>query len=139
MSDHSAITWTGGMGFNAEVEGTEFGIDAAPQFGGQGGGPKPKTLMLTALAGCTGMDVVSILRKMRMPFDSLNIAVDGELTDDHPKVYKKIHIHYRFGGDELDQAKIEKAVKLSQERYCGVTVMLAKTAEISFDIDLQAS
>ena len=90
--------------------------------------------LVSALAGCTGMDVVAILRKMRMSWHALAIEVQGELTEDHPKVYATIHITYRFTGDELDAKKIEKAVRLSQEQYCGVTAMLEKTATITYDI-----
>lgn len=134
MSDSTEITWKDGMAFDIELEGRTIGVDAAEAFGGRGYGPKPKSLMLSALAGCTGMDVVSILRKMRMPFDGLHIKVDGDLTDEHPKVYHRIHLVYTFTGSELDPAKIERAVKLSQEQYCGVSAMLAKTAEITYEI-----
>jgi len=132
--DQTHITFKDGMAFDVELEGHTFPIDAAEQFGGRGLGPKPKGLLLSSLAGCTGMDVVSILGKMRMPFDSFAVDVTGELTDEHPKVYHKIHITYRFTGAELDAKKIEKAVRLSQETYCGVTAMLGKTAEITYDI-----
>lgn len=134
MSDSTEITWKDGMAFDVQLEGATFGIDADEKFGGHGYGPKPKGLVLSALAGCTGMDVVSILRKMRMPFDSFGIKIDGELTDEHPKVYHRIHIVYTFTGGELDTAKIERAVKLSQEQYCGVNAMLAKTADITYEI-----
>lgn len=139
MADTTEITWQQGMAFDVSVEGSSFGIDASEAFGGRGHGPKPKTLLLSALAGCTGMDVVSILAKMRMPFDGLRIQVDGELTDEHPKVYRSIHVTYRFSGTELDRAKIDKAVSLSQERYCGVTAMLSKTAKIEWDIVVEGT
>jgi len=80
------------------------------------------------------MDVASILGKMKMPYDSFAVEVDAETTDEHPKVYKSITVRYIFTGSELDRGKIEKAVKLSQEKYCGVNAMLGKTATISAEI-----
>ena len=135
--DSTTTTWRNGMSFDVEVEGHTLPIDAAEAFGGQGYGPKPKTLLLTALAGCTGMDVVSMLKKMRMEFDAFAIKVDGQLTETHPKTYETIHLTYTFSGDGLDSKKIEKAVRLSQEQYCGVTAILEKTAKITYDIVTQ--
>ena len=80
------------------------------------------------------MDVASILGKMKMPYDSFSIEVDADTTDEHPKVYDRIALRYVFTGSELDEKKIEKAVRLSQEKYCGVTAMLSKTAEIDYEI-----
>ena len=138
MSDVTEITWKDGMAFDVSLEGSEFKIDASEQFGGRGYGPKPKSLVLSALGGCTGMDVVSILGKMRVPFDSLSIEVSGDLTDEHPKVYHQIHITYRFTGDALDEAKINRAIELSQTRYCGVTKMLESTATITHEVHLNS-
>ena len=135
MADSTEVTWKDGMAFDVALEGHDLTIDAAESFGGQGYGPKPKSLLLTALAGCTGMDVVSMLKKMRMSWESFGLKVDGELSDDHPKVYKKIHVTYRFTGDALDTDKIKKAIELSQTKYCGVTVMLSNTAEITYDLE----
>jgi len=86
------------------------------------------------LGGCTGMDVVSMLKKMRVEFESLNIEVEGELTDEHPKVYHTITINYIFKGKGLPMEKLEKAVNLSQDRYCGVTAMLNPAAKIEHKI-----
>ncbi len=126
--------WQGNMLFNAESLGGSFKIDAGDDVGGQGLGLRPKALMLTSLAGCTGMDVVSLLKKMRAEVENLEIDVTGELTDVHPKFYKKVHIEYRFYGKEFKKDKIEKAVKLSEERYCGVSEMFRQFAELTIDI-----
>ena len=135
--DHSSeITWKSGMAFDVEVDGHHFPIDADAQFGGTDAGPKPKPLVLSALGGCTAMDVTSILAKMRVPFDSLSVKVEASLTEEHPKYYDRIKIIYSFTGNELDAAKIDKAVDLSQTRYCGVNFMLGKTAEVSHEIRL---
>lgn len=139
MSDTTHLSWRDGMQFDAELQGHHFELDAAPESGGQGYGPKPKPFVLMALAGCTGMDVVSILNKMRMTWKSFDVDVSGDLVEEHPRAYDKIHITYRFAGDALDRAKIERAVELSLTRYCGVAAMLGKTAEITHEIVLGAA
>jgi len=136
MKHETTATWQKGMSFDVALDGHTFAIDAAAEHGGENRGPKPKGLLLSALAGCTGMDVVSILGKMRMPFDSFNVRVEGALTEAHPKYYGDITLVYTFTGAELDEKKIEKAVRLSQENYCGVTEMLRHSAKISHQIRL---
>ena len=128
------VKWAGNMAFDAEVGGFNIKIDAVERVGGQNLGPQPKPLTLVSLAGCTGMDVISILGKMRVKPDYFNVEVSGELTDEHPRYYHKIHLRYIFRGDDLPMEKLEKAVNLSQDRYCGVTAMLIKVAEITHEI-----
>ena len=132
------INWAGDMAFDAEVNGFSIKLDAAEKVGGKNQGLRPKPLVLVALGGCTGMDVVSILKKMRVEYDSLNIQVSGELTEEHPKYYHTITIKYVFKGNDLPLDKIEKAVNLSQDRYCGVTSMLEKAATIKAEIVLES-
>ena len=134
MKQEIKIQWKEKMLFNAESLGGNFNIDAEEAVGGQNNGVRPKALMLTSLAGCTGMDVVSLLKKMRSEVDDLEIDVTGELTEEHPKYYKKVHVEYRFYGKEFKKDKIEKAVNLSQERYCGVSEMFRQFAELTIDI-----
>ena len=99
------------------------------------GGPKPKPLVLSALAGCTGMDVIYTLKKMRILPSYFNVAVDASTTDDHPQYYNKIHLIYEFKAkDNLEQGKVETAVRLSQEKYCGVNALLKKGAEVTYEI-----
>jgi putative redox protein len=136
MSAKTVLQWKGNMAFEVELQGHRFMVDADPEFGGQELGPRPKALVLSALAGCTGMDVVSMLAKMRMGYDSFRVEVDGQDTDEHPKVYKEILIRYVFRGAALDREKIEKAVNLSLSRYCGVHAMLGKTAAIRHEVVL---
>lgn len=126
---------TGGMSFNTIMDGHNITVDADPNFGGQEKGPKPKPLVLLALSGCTGMDVVSLLKKMRVEFADFEVKVDGELTEEHPKYYHKIHITYSIKTKPEYHAKVEKAVNLSQERYCGVSYMLGKSSELTHQID----
>jgi putative redox protein len=114
--------------------GGNFKIDAAPESGGEGKGVRPKALMLTSLAGCTGMDIVSLLKKMRAEVDGIEINATGELTDEHPKIYNKVHLEYIFYGKDLKKDKIEKAVQLSDEKYCGVMEMFRQFATITTEI-----
>ncbi len=129
-----AVTWKEDMAFETEVNGFKIMIDADEKVGGKNRGPRPKPLTLASLGGCTGMDVISILKKMRVEPTYFNIDVEGQLTDEHPKYYHKIHITYTFSGNNLDREKIEKAVNLSQDRYCGVSELLRKGAEIKHTI-----
>ena len=128
------VRWTEDMAFDAEVQGFNIKIDADPAVGGKNRGPKPKPFLLVAAGGCTGMDVVSILKKMRVEFDQFNVEVTGELTDEHPKYYHTIHMKYFFKGKDLPMEKLEKAVTLSQDKYCGVSAMLVKAATITHEI-----
>jgi putative redox protein len=128
------VAWAGGMAFEAQQDGFTIGLDADPDFGGQGKGPKPKTLMLTALGGCTAMDVISILKKMQVPVEAFEVQASGDLTDDHPKVFKAIHLTYVFKGKDLPMDKLQRAVALSQDKYCGVSAMLAKACPVTHEI-----
>ena len=139
MATTTSVTWSGGMSFDVELHGHGFSIDADESFGGKNRGPRPKALLLSGLGGCTGMDVVSLLEKMKVAFDSFRVEVEGKLGEEHPKVYTSILVRYILTGSELDRDKIEKAVNLSLEKYCGVTAMLGKTARISHEILLNPS
>jgi len=131
------IEWKQNMAFEAEVNGHIIPIDADEKVGGENFGARPKPLTLVSLGGCTGMDVRSILAKMRVEFDAFNVSVSGELTEEHPKYFNKIHITYSFKGKDLPLAKLEKAITLSQDRYCGVTAMLNAVAEITHEIVIE--
>lgn len=134
MADKVLLEWKSGMSFIGEVNGHKLVIDADEKVGGNNEGPRPKALMLLALAGCTAMDVVSILNKMRMPYESFDIEVVSNKTEEHPVVYTDFKILYKFKGKELDAEKIKKAVDLSQERYCGVSAMYKNIAPVTFEI-----
>jgi putative redox protein len=137
MNEAVNITWTGDMAFEAEVNDFKITIDAVEAVGGKNAGPRPKPLTLVSLGGCTGMDVISILTKMRVKPDDFNVEVSGELTDEHPKYYHTINIRYVFKGKNLPMEKLEKAVTLSQDRYCGVTEMLRHVAKINHKIIIE--
>lgn len=131
------VKWNELMSFNAEVNGHNITLDADHHVGGNNAGPRPKPLILVALAGCTGMDVVSILEKMKVTFDDFGVDVSGELTEEHPKYYHKIHIIYKFKGKDLPLDKINKAINLSQEKYCGVSAMLSKASVITSEVQIE--
>ena len=129
---------TGGMAFDSVVDGHTLTIDADTEFGGTDSGPTPKPLLLLSLTGCTGMDVVSLMNKMRVEYADFEVKVDGELTDEHPKYYHKIHLTYSLKTKPEYHEKVKKAVDLSQDRYCGVSYMLSKSSEITYEIDFQS-
>ncbi|MDP1623057.1 MAG: OsmC family protein [Bacteroidales bacterium] len=129
-------SWKGNMLFDAEVSGHHVMMDATAAVGGEDKGSRPKQLMLASLAGCSGMDVVSILKKMRAPITGLNIRVEADATEEHPKHYEKMHVIYTFTGDGLDINQLKKAVELSQDRYCGVSFVYKKAMEVTFEIQI---
>ena len=129
--------WLGDMKFDSEVNGHHIIIDALPEAGGNDSGPRPKTLMLTALAGCTGMDVVSILKKMRVEVKRFDVEVVADGNNEHPRHYTHMHIIYRFAGTDLPMDKLQKAVEMSQERYCGVSFMYRKAMEVTHEIVIE--
>lgn len=122
------------MSFDSVVDGHTITMDANSEVGGQDKGPTPKPMLLTALSGCTGMDIASLLKKMRVEVDDFTIDVSGKLTEEHPKHYEEIHLIYRFAGKDLNKEKIKKAVTLSQERYCGVSYMLGQVAKLTYEV-----
>jgi len=128
------LIWKDGMAFDAELNGHHFYIDADEKAGGKNRGPRPKGLLLTGLAGCTGMDVVSILKKMKVIDYTLEIDVTADSTDEHPKIYHTIHLNYIFNGNDLPIEKLKRAIELSETRYCGVSAMLRKAADIKIKI-----
>ncbi len=128
------LSWKKGMAFETELYGHKLTIDADQSNGGQDLGPRPKALMMVALAGCTGMDIVSILEKMRVDLVDLNVKVEGEVSEEHPKQFISMHIIYEFWGKDLPMEKLEKAVSLSDERYCGVSATLKKGIPVTHEI-----
>jgi len=134
MKQTSIANWLGKMAFDIELNSHHFIIDADSEVGGENKGPRPKGLLLSSLVGCTGMDVVSILKKMKVEDYELKLNVEGELTEEHPKIYHTINLNYIFTGKDLPTEKLKRAVELSETRYCGVTEMLRKAATINTKI-----
>lgn len=131
---HIEIRWKDGLKFEADAYGQQLILDGDAAPGEHSTGFRPKPLMLIALAGCTGMDVASLLKKMRVEFSDFTVDVDGELIEEHPQMYKRVDITYKIKINSEDKDKMEKAVSLSRERYCGVSFMFAKFSEVTHEI-----
>ena len=128
--------WLNNLAFETEIHGHKIVLDAKVEVGGENLGPTPKPMMLSALGGCTGMDVISILKKMRVDVKNFNVIVEGDLTEEHPKHFYKIHVIYEFTGKDLPLDKIQKAVTLSEDNYCGVGVVYRKTMDYTSEIKI---
>jgi putative redox protein len=128
------LSWTDNVAFEAEMDGHKITIDAGEESGGNNLGPRPKKLMLTALAGCTGIDVIMILKKMKVVPEAFNVIVEADVTEEHPKHYTKMKVIYQFKGKDLPLDKLEKAVRLSEEKYCGVTAVYKKAMNMELEI-----
>ena len=136
MAQHEISTqWMGKMQFNALVNGHTVIMDAPERGGGEDNGPIPKPFVLTALSGCTGMDIVAILRKAQKEVKDLNITVTGELSQQKPLTYSSIHMVYDFTGDEMNKESALEAVNLSQEKYCGVSYLLKKAIPVTWEVN----
>ncbi|HKO81931.1 MAG TPA: OsmC family protein [Chitinophagaceae bacterium] len=127
----TSTRWKHNKAFESTLEQNVFDID-----GDRKEGPNPKALLLSAIAACSGIDVVDILGKMRVPFSDLTIDVETEQTDEHPRVFKDIWITYKLKAGEENEDKIKKAIDLSLEKYCGVSAMLRKNSPIHYKLEL---
>lgn len=136
MTHSVETTWKGNMQFDAMVSGHHVIMDAMPDAGGEDQGVRPKPLMLAALGGCTGMDVISILKKMKVEPTAFNIKVEADVTEEHPKHYIHMHVIYEFTGKDLPMDKLKKAIELSQEKYCGVSHAYKKAMPITYEIKI---
>lgn len=130
------ITWRDGLVFDAKQNGRTITLSGLPEGDDERLGVSPKELLLTALGGCTAMDVAAILKKMRVPYSSLTITVDGKISETHPKVYHTILVKYKAGAAEIHRSRVEEAVQLSISKYCGVYAMLSQVATIHHEIEL---
>lgn len=129
--------WVEGMAFMGEAgSGHAVMMDGAPDYGGRNIGIRPMEMLLIGLAGCTGFDVVSILKKGREVVTGCEVEVEAERAASDPKVFTKIHLRYRITGKGLAYAKAERAVTLSKEKYCSASIMLGATAEMSYELDV---
>ena len=128
------MAWTDKIAFETELRGHKIIVDADIESGGSDLGPPPKRLMLVALAGCTGMDVIMILKKMKIEPEYFNVIVEADVTEEHPQHYTKMKVIYQFKGKNLPMDKLEKAVNLSGSNYCGVTAVYKKAMEMETEI-----
>lgn len=129
--------WVEGMAFMGESgSGHAVVMDGAPEYGGRNLGIRPMEMLLIGLAGCTGFDVVQILKKGREPVTGCEVAVEAQRATEDPKVFTAIHLAYRVSGPGLSAAKVERAVTLSKEKYCSASIMLGATAAFTYAIDI---
>lgn len=129
--------WVDGLAFSTTIGDHSINMDAKPEVGGRNLGASPKRMLLSALTGCTGMDVVSLFKKMRQDVEDFSIDASAELTEEHPIHYKSIHLKYKVSGTNLDENKVRKAISLSMERYCGISYMLSKATNLDFSVEIE--
>ena len=135
MGHKVTTTWKNKMLLESDNPlGKNLLMESGPDSGGSNQGLSPKALMLSSLGGCTGLDVLSLLKKIRVEIEDFKVIVNGELTEEHPKYYDKVSIDYYFTGTDLNEEKIKKVVSLSEERYCGVIKMFRAFAEVTIAI-----
>ena len=128
--ESASVTLVDGLHFVGEVGDVRIDLDAEESVGGMGAGPQPHRLLLLAMAGCTAMDVLSILRKKRQQVDGLSVEVQGSRANQHPRVYTRFEVLYRVRGTHIDPQAVARAIELSTTRYCPVIGMLGKVAEV---------
>ncbi|MBL7558365.1 OsmC family protein [Olleya sp. YSTF-M6] len=134
MSHKITTNWKGNMLFDSDNPSGHHVMMDTDVEGQEREGLSPKALMLSSLAGCSGLDVVSVLEKMKVEVDDYKMVVEGQLTDEHPKIYHTVTIDYHFTGKDLNESKIKKAVDLSAEKYCGVMEMFRQFADVKINI-----
>jgi putative redox protein len=136
MNLEAKMHWQEGLEFRAQLDGFEFTIDGTPEAGGRDRGPRPKGLTLVSLLGCSGMDIISILDKMRVTVEKFALKAEAQLAEEHPKKILSIKVTYAFSGKGLDSGPLLRAVALSEEKYCGVRATLLPAVKLSREIIL---
>ncbi|MFY0712214.1 OsmC family protein [Seonamhaeicola sp. NFXS20] len=140
MAVKVSTKWLGNMRFEStNPSGHNLFIDAGEENGGKGEGYRPKALMLSGLAGCSGLDVASLIKKMKLDVDDFNIEIEANLTEEHPKYYDKVAMHFHFYGKDLSEKKLQRAVDLSIEKYCGVMEMFRQFSELNIETHFHKS
>ena len=131
------VKWLDNMTFVGESgSGHSVVMDGAPESGGRNLAARPMDMVLIGMGGCTAFDVVAILKKARQPIDDCIVTLSAERAEDIPKIFTKIHVHYMVKGRGLSEKQVAKAVNLTAEKYCSVSIMLAKSAEITHDFEI---
>lgn len=134
MAVQVTTKWLGDMRFEStNPSGHNLFIDAGEENGGKSEGYRPKALMLSGLAGCSGLDVAALIKKMKLTVDAFKIETEANLTEEHPKYYDKVAMHFHFYGDNLNEKKLQRAVDLSIEKYCGVMEMFRQFSELKIE------
>lgn len=128
--------WMGGLAFEAESRGLKFTMDSRAAAGGKDLGPTPKEVLLSAICVCSGMDVTSILQKMRVQLDSCDVDAQSDTTETYPAIFKEILVQFRIKGSDIKPEQAMKAVTLSMTKYCGVSAMVNPTSPIRYEVYL---
>ncbi|MGB7814896.1 MAG: OsmC family protein [Methylotenera sp.] len=132
------VKWVEGVCFVGESEtGHAVVLDGAPENGGRNIGMRPMEMLLIGMGGCTSFDVVTILKKARQPIVDCVAEIDATRADEIPKVFTKIHVHFVVTGNNLNATQVERAVKLSAEKYCSASIMLSKSVQITHDFEIR--
>lgn len=132
------VKWIDGVSFVGESEtGHAVVLDGAPENGGRNIGMRPMEMLLIGMGACTSFDVVTILKKSRQPIANCVAEISAERADTIPKVFTKIHVHFVVTGNDLNASQVERAVKLSAEKYCSASIMLSKACEITHDFEIK--
>jgi putative redox protein len=133
----TVVKWQGGMAFEGTTEsGHAVLMDAAPEVGGENKGARPMEMVLLGLGGCTSIDVMMMLQKSQQDVTDCQVEIASERSDSIPKVFTKIHVHFKVSGHGLNPKKVERAVNLSAEKYCSVSKMLEHSVEMSHDFEI---
>jgi len=133
----ASIQWTGGVSFVGKADsGHAIVMDGPPEYGGENKGARPMETVLIGMGGCTAFDVVHILRKQRQDVTDCVAAINAERAETEPKVFTRIHVHFRLTGRALDPKKVAHAIELSATKYCSASIMLGKTAAITHDFEI---
>lgn len=133
------VKWIEDVAFMGESEtGHAVVMDGAPENGGRNIGMRPMEMLLIGMGGCTSFDVVTILKKARQPIVDCVAVISAERTNEIPKVFTKIHVHFVITGNDLNETQVARAVKLSAEKYCSASIMLSKSVEITHDYEIKA-
>lgn len=132
MKTAAEVHWIQGIGFEVQVRDHHQFTDGKKEFGGKDRGPNPKEYVLAGLCGCSGMDVVSLLKKYKVSYDAFDVSSETELTSAHPIVFSEVHLYFKISGSNVDNALFQKAVGLSMTKYCGVSAMLSKAVTIHY-------
>ena len=135
--ESATVTFLDGMHFVGDIGGIRIDLDAEESVGGVGAGPQPHRLLLQAMAGCTAMDVLSILRKKRQQVSGLSVEVQGSRADQHPRVYTRFEVLYKVRGTNIDPQAVARAIELSTTRYCPVIGLLGKVASVATRYEIE--
>lgn len=128
--------WIGAMGFESQIRDHKFIMDSKADFGGKDQGPTPKEILLASICGCTGMDVVSILQKMRAKLETCDVNAETDTTAGHPSIFSRVKLVFDVKGTDIKPDQVLKAVTLSMTKYCGVSAMIVKASPIEYEVRL---